>query len=384
MSHSDLPLSEQASSAQAPSARSGFTQPERYEALLTEKAAELEAQFAEFSPPALEVFASEKEFFRMRAEFRVWHEEDDFYYVMFEPGDKFTRHRVDQFPVAGRLINELMPRLLAAVKQHEVLRRKLFQVDFLTTQSGQALISLLYHKALDDSWLEPARWLKQELGVELVGRSRKVKHKVDQDWVVETMTVAGRTLHYKQVENSFTQPNAGVAEKMLNWAVDASRGLSGDLLELYCGNGNFSLALADSFDRVVGTEIAKSSVQAAQYNIERNGISNVRIARMASEDFSAAMLGQGGGRRFQELNLAEYNFTTVLVDPPRAGLDDDTVELVRRYDHILYISCNPDTLHANLTALADSHCIERFALFDQFPYTHHKECGVLLSRRQSR
>ena len=74
----------------------------------------------------------------------------------------------------------------------------------------------------------------------------------------------------------------------------------------------------------------------------------------------------------------------MLVDPPRVGLDDDTVELVRRYDHILYISCNPGTLHANLTALADSHCIERFALFDQFPYTHHKECGVLLSRRQSR
>lgn len=55
--------------------------------------------------------------------------------------------------------------------------------------------------------------------------------------------------------------------QMLEWALDVTKGATGDLLELYCGNGNFSLALARNFDRVLATEIAKPSVAAAQYNI---------------------------------------------------------------------------------------------------------------------
>lgn len=69
------------------------------------------------------------------------------------------------------------------------------------------------------------------------------------------------------------------------------------------------------------------------------------------------------------------------VDPPRAGLDDKTVELVRQFDNIVYISCNPTTLHENLGQIGESHHIKRFALFDQFPYTDHIECGVFLKRR---
>ena len=51
------------------------------------------------------------------------------------------------------------------------------------------------------------------------------------------------------------------------------------------------------------------------------------------------------------------------------------------FPSILYISCNPDTLAANLEALCQTHRPQAFALFDQFPYTDHMECGVLLERR---
>ena len=61
--------------------------------------------------------------------------------------------------------------------------------------------------------------------------------------------------------------------------------------------------------------------------------------------------------------------------------DDLTVKLVSTFDTIVYISCNPDTLHANLEELCNSHDVKRFAVFDQFPYTDHIECGVLLQRR---
>lgn len=54
---------------------------------------------------------------------------------------------------------------------------------------------------------------------------------------------------------------------------------------------------------------------------------------------------------------------------------------MRGYQRILYISCNPETLAENLAALHSTHRITRCALFDQFPYTHHMESGVLLERR---
>jgi tRNA (uracil-5-)-methyltransferase len=87
-------------------------------------------------------------------------------------------------------------------------------------------------------------------------------------------------------------------------------------------------------------------------------------------------------RRLKELPkpLHEYDLRTVFVDPPRAGLDDQTLNMVGRFESIIYISCNPNTLAANLSSLRETHTIEKFALFDQFPYTDHMECGVLLKR----
>jgi hypothetical protein len=96
--------------------------------------------------------------------------------------------------------------------------------------------------------------------------------------------VQGRELVYKQVENSFTQPNAAINEQMLGWALDVTKGSEGDLLELYCGNGNFSIALAQNFRKVLATEIAKPSVDSAQFNIAANGVDNLIILRMSAED----------------------------------------------------------------------------------------------------
>lgn len=69
------------------------------------------------------------------------------------------------------------------------------------------------------------------------------------------------------------------------------------------------------------------------------------------------------------------------VDPPRSGLDDKSVELLQHFDNVLYISCNPITLHANILQMNGSHTIRRFAVFDQFPFTDHIECGVYLTRK---
>lgn len=358
--------------------------PDQYQSLLDAKASRIRALFADHTDLAPEIFPSQPEHYRMRAEFRVWHEGDDLYYIMFDQQTK-QKIRVDQFPPASALINELMPKVIELLRGNQLLRHKLFQLDYLSTQSGQAVISLLYHKKLDDAWLAEATTLRETLreqfDVQLIGRARKQKVLLEQDFVIETLQAGDQQLQYKQVENSFTQPNAGINEKMLGWALDATSEQKGDLLELYCGNGNFSLALAKNFRQVLATEIAKPSVDSAQYNIAVNQIDNVKILRMSAEEFTEAM----HGRSFQRLanadvNLADYRCETIFVDPPRAGLDDETLKMVQGYPQILYISCNPNTLHANLEQLKTTHRIEKWAIFDQFPYTDHAEVGVWLSQ----
>ncbi|OUR66044.1 tRNA (uridine(54)-C5)-methyltransferase TrmA [Marinomonas sp. 42_23_T18] len=358
---------------------------DQYQPQLAEKISRLDELMASLDLPDAEIFESKASHYRMRAEFRIWHDGDDMYYAMFDSNDPRTPIRVDQFPVASLMINELMPALLDAIKTVPVLRHKLFQVDFLTTQTGEALISMLYHKPIDEDWLAQAKLLNDMFPhCHFVGRSRKKKMILTRDFVMETLTVEGKKYHYQQVENSFTQPNAGINESMLSWALDVTRGESGDLLEMYCGNGNFSIPLARQFDQVVATEISKVSVNSAQLNIAINGMTNVQVVKMASEDVSAALNGQTElPKQLIQAGMESLKPNVVLVDPPRAGLDADTVELIRKVDSILYISCNPETLKSNLEALSSTHQVERYAVFDQFPYTHHIETGVYLVRKPS-
>mgnify|MGYP002712260157 CR=1 FL=1 len=355
--------------------------PAAYAAQLNDKVARLRELLAPFAAPEPEVFDSPIEHYRLRAEFRLWREAGERHYAMFAAGDKFTPILIEQFPIASAAINALMPPLKAAWQASEVLSHKLFQVEFLTTLTGDALITLCYHRQLDAAWQAEAEQLAQQLGVSLIGRARGQRLVIGKDYVEEQLTVAGRTFRYRQPEGAFTQPNGVVCQKMLQWAYDVLGEQQDDLLELYCGNGNFTLPLSTRVRKVLATEISKSSVNAALANLADNGIDNIELVRLSAEELTQALNEVRPFRRLAGIDLKSYEFGTVFVDPPRAGMDPDTCELTRRFERILYISCNPETLAANIAQLNDTHRIERCALFDQFPYTHHMEAGVLLVRR---
>jgi tRNA (uracil-5-)-methyltransferase len=355
--------------------------PSFYSSQLSDKEAQFAALMEPYQPPATEVFASPPLHYRQRAEFKIWHEGDHSHYAVFAQGPGEPPEFVEHFPVASKLINEAMPKLRAAVEADPVLRRKLFQVEFLSTLAGDLLITLVYHKKLEADWLRAASVLENTLDAAIIGRSRKQKEVLSRDYVTERFDVGGRSFVYRQLEGCFSQPNGRVCEQMLNWASAVATGSTGSLLELYCGNGNFTLPLSQHFDRVLATEISKPLTRVAEWNCETNKIDNVAFARLSAEEVSEAITGVRPFRRLQHVDLADYAFSTVFVDPPRAGLDDKTLAMVQDFDKILYISCNPHTLANNLKTLNKSHRIERAALFDQFPYTDHLECGVYLRRR---
>jgi len=300
-----------------------------------------------------------------------------------------VRVKIATLPRATERINVLMPQLVEGIKKAgAVLKQKLFQVNFLDTTVGDTLVTLFYHKKLDEEWSQAAEVLRVELGVSTVlGRAKKQVIPVPRNFVTEELTVGGKTIQQKQIEGSFTQPNAKICESMLGWALDVTSGASSkerDLLELYCGNGNFSLAMAPNFRKALGTEISKVSVDAAQWNIEANGATNITIAAMSSEEFTLCMKGEAEEKVVKKLggtDPKDFDFSTVLVDPPRAGMDDESCKMIIDYDNIVYISCNPETLRSNLDILCETHTIERFAVFDQFPYTAHLECGAYLRKK---
>ncbi|GLO59039.1 tRNA (uridine(54)-C5)-methyltransferase TrmA [Pseudomonas sp. ITEM 17296] len=355
--------------------------PSSYATQLDAKVARLRALLAPFGAPEPAVFDSPREHYRLRAEFRLWREDGQRHYAMFAPGEKHKAILIDDFPIASKRINDLMPRLKAAWQASEALSNRLFQVEFLTTLAGDAMVTMCYHRPLDEAWEVAARQLAEELGVSLIGRSKGKRLVIGRDYAVEKLDVAGRVFSYRQPEGAFTQPNGAVNQKMLSWAFDAMGEREDDLLELYCGNGNFTLPLATRARQVLATEISKTSVNAALSNLDENGVDNVRLVRLSAEELTQALNDVRPFRRLEGIDLKSYAFGTVFVDPPRAGMDPDTCELTRRFERILYISCNPETLAANIEQLQDTHRIERCALFDQFPYTHHMESGVLLVRR---
>jgi tRNA (uracil-5-)-methyltransferase len=209
----------------------------------------------------------------------------------------------------------------------------------------------------------------------------------------------GRILTYKQVDGVFSNPNSHVNVSVLDWlcanmqqlqketACNMTNNLDFptddkkmDLLELYCGNGNHTLALASSFRRVLAVELSKVLVEAAIENLRENGIDNVTVVACDSEKMAHSILRKK--TYFDPKSLSEeLHFGIVLVDPPRAGLDCTTRELVARYNTLIYISCNPSALIKDLLELQKTHIIIAAAAFDHFPYTPHLEMGVILQKR---
>ncbi len=355
--------------------------PNNYQQLLGQKVERLQLLFADFTLPSIQIHPSIPTHYRMRAEFAVWHDDTGANFILRKPGDKHSIIKVTQFPIASAEVNRLMGELHPLINNSPLLKQKLFQVEFLTTLAGDSLVSLIYHKPLNAQWEALAKDISEKINCKIIGRSKKQKVVLSDSFVTECLNINNKDWFFQQPEGSFTQPNAHINKMMIEWVTDKIKNNNDDFLELYCGIGNFTLPISPYFNKVLATEISKTSVYAAQWNIEKNQTHNVEIVRLSSEELTQALTNVRPFRRLQHINLAEYNFSTVLVDPPRAGLDEATRQLITQFTHIVYISCNSETLKRDLQELTQSHHITHFAAFDQFPYTDHIECAVVLSQK---
>ena len=353
-----------------------------YDEQLNYKIAREKDRFSNLTTCDFDIIKSTPKNFRNRAEFRVWWEKDEqnnkdiLTYAMNDFNKEILK--IDSCEIVNEDIKNLMPKLLTELEKSMILSFRLFAIEFLVSSTSDMLVTLIYHKKLEDEWINFAREIEQKLNIKIIGRSRKQKIVLSSDFINESLNINSKEFKFAYEENGFTQPNTSVNIKMIEWVLNNTKNSKKDLCELYCGGGNFTIPLSKKFNKVLATEISKTSIKSALRNCALNNIENIDFIRMSSEEFVEALNEVRAFNRLKNIDLKSYDFDTIFMDPPRSGLDDTTRALVKKFPNIIYISCNPETLHRDLEELLKTHKIVRFALFDQFVYSEHIECGVIL------
>ena len=141
------------------------------------------------------------------------------------------------------------------------------------------------------------------------------------------------------------------------------------LVEAYCGIGLMSLLASKKAQHVIGIESIPEAIENAKVIAEENHIENVEY------------LLDDAAEGLQKV-LQKTNVNTLLVDPPRSGMDDAMLETIlsSSIEKIIYVSCNPATLARNLKVLKKNYQVLTVIPYDLFPNTPHIESITVLSR----
>jgi len=170
---------------------------------------------------------------------------------------------------------------------------------------------------------------------------------------------------------SFFQTNSEMAAQLQNIVVEfAAPKPHEKIMDLYCGSGFLTLALAKASKNVIAVELDDAAVEIARGNAKLNNIANIDFRSGATEKLLSAA-------------LADMAPDTIVLDPPRAGLHPKALEALMGSSgkRLVYVSCNPRALARDLKTLLTKYAIEKKCCLDLFPHTPHIETIVALNRQ---
>ena len=174
---------------------------------------------------------------------------------------------------------------------------------------------------------------------------------------------------FKISPESFFQVNTKQMEKLYQTVLEHSD-LTGNenVLDLYCGTGTIGIFLSSKANKVLGIEISIDAIKDANINKEKNQINNIEF-----------LCGDTG----TVLKKTNFKADLVIVDPPRAGLDENAIVELRKISapKIIYVSCDPVTLARDIKRLENEYEVNTIIPVDMFSNTYHVECVCVLNRR---
>ena len=187
-------------------------------------------------------------------------------------------------------------------------------------------------------------------------------------------TLCGLT--FRLSPRSFYQVNHHQAQRLYEAAI-AQAGITKDdlVLDLYCGVGTITLAMAKAAGKVIGVEVVEQAVEDAKDNARRNGIEN------------AEFFCGDAGKAALDLERKGIQPDVIVVDPPRKGLNADTIEALHRMNprRIVYVSCDPATLARDVALLKQrGFTLKNAMAADLFPRCAHVESIVCLTKQNFR
>lgn len=172
---------------------------------------------------------------------------------------------------------------------------------------------------------------------------------------------------------SFYQINPIQTEVLYNKAIEYAKLDKDDILcDLYCGIGTISICASSFVKKVYGVEIVEEAVISAKENAKLNNVDNIEFLVGDVE------------KVFDDLiNKEKIKPTAIIIDPPRRGLDNITIENILKIKpkKLVYVSCNPATLVRDLKKLEEEYTVQNIQPVDMFPYTSHVESVCVLERK---
>lgn len=276
---------------------------------------------------------------------------------------------IEQCLLLEPLLNQLLQKLTQAFAHKNLSTHSVFELEMIAFDQIVVVIKVGRHWT-DAQQLKWQNWLAQASVHSLVVQT------ADQN-IVHCLNNSAESLLTETVNNlplsvswdSFVQANRAVNQQMVQQALAwLAPNPQTKVLDLFCGIGNFSFALAQISDQVLGIENNLASLQVAKQTIQRLGIHNV--------SFLSADL-------FDTKTQLPAGYDALLLDPPWDGADHVCQKLKQRKDiqRIVYVSCHLGSLQRDLVTLTQAGFkIIQIGLVDQFPQTYHIESMVLLSR----
>ena len=175
---------------------------------------------------------------------------------------------------------------------------------------------------------------------------------------------------------SFYQVNSVQAEVLYELAIEKANINNNDVvLDLYCGIGTIGIFASKYAKRVYGVEIVEDAINDANENAKINNIKNIQF-----------FCGDVEKILDDTLNKINDKPNIVFVDPPRKGLDKNTISILNKIkpSKIIYISCNPATLARDIKLLiSDNYSVNYVQPVDMFPFTSHVECVSVLKLKET-
>lgn len=266
---------------------------------------------------------------------------------------------IDECNIVDKGINEILKSIKENISLHniyEIIIRK-------SKYTNDSMVILKINNKTDENQI--IKTLKDKVTSIILYQNKKYKTIYGQNKLVEKMN----DFVFQMSEDSFFQVNTEMSiilyEKVLDY-INPNK--DDNVLDLYCGTGTIGIFISRYCKKVTGIEINESAIRNAIENAKLNNIQNIEFI---CKDSSKAVL---------EL---KNEYDKIIVDPPRAGLDKNTIEFLKRSNtkRIVYVSCDPVTLARDLNLLKENYNIEEITPVDMFPHTHHVENVVLLSNK---